>query len=84
MLIPSGSKLFAHRLRVLFAQLGLPDTTVTDNGTCFVSAEFKAYLTKNRIKQITSAPYHPPTNGMAERAMQIVKQGLKNITQGSI
>lgn len=39
---------------------------------------------KNGIKQITSAPYHPATNGMAERAVQIVKQGLKKITQGSI
>ena len=73
-----------EELRVLFAQFGLPDTVVTDNGTCFVSAEFKAYLTKNGIKQITSAPYHPATNGMAERAVQIVKQGLKKITQGSI
>ena len=58
-----------EELRVLFAQFELPDTIVTDNGTCFVSAEFKAYLTKNRIKQITSAPYHPATNGMAERAV---------------
>ena len=66
-----------EELRVLFAQFGLPDTKVNDNGTCFVSAEFKAYLTKNGIKQITSAPYYPATNGMAERAVQIVKQGLK-------
>ena len=73
-----------EKLRVLFAQFGLPDTIVTDNGTCFVSAELKAYLMKNGIKQITSAPYHPATNGMAEHAVQIVKQGLKKITQGSI
>ena len=73
-----------EELRVLFAQFGLPDTKVNDNGTCFVSAEFKAYLTKNGIKQITSAPYYPATNGMAERAVQIVKQGLKKITQGNI
>ena len=53
-------------LRVLFAQLGLPDGIVPDNGTCFVSVEFKAYVKKNGIKQIMSAPYHPSTNGMAE------------------
>ena len=73
-----------EELNVLFAQFGLPDTIVTDNGTCFVSAEFAAFLKRNGIKQITSAPYHPASNGMAERAVQIVKQGLKKITQGSI
>ena len=46
--------------RVLFAQFGQPDIIVTDYGTCFVSAEFAAYLKKNGIKHITSAP--PPGN----------------------
>ena len=77
------SSVVIEELKVLFAQFGLPDTIVTDNGTCFVSAEFKAYLRKNGINQITSAPYHPSTNGMAERAVQIVKQGLKKSTHGS-
>ena len=71
-----------EELHVLFAQFVLPDTIVSDNGSCFVSAEFKAFLKKNGIKQITSAPYHPASNGLAERAVQIVKQGLK-VTKGS-
>ena len=70
-----------EELNVLFAQFGLPDTIVTDNGTCFVSAEFAVYLKKYGIKHITSAPYHPATNGMAERAVQIVKQGLRNYSR---
>ena len=83
--IPSAtSSVVIEELKVLFVQFGLPDTIVTDNGTCFVSAEFKSYLKKNGIKQITSAPYHPSTNGMAERAVQIVKQGLKKSTHGSV
>ena len=39
---------------------------------------------KNGVKQITSATYHAVTNGLAERAVQIVKRGLKKVTSGSI
>ena len=45
-----------EELHVLFAQFGLPDTIVSDNGSRLVSAEFKSFLNKNGIKQITSAP----------------------------
>lgn len=51
---------------------------------CFVSEEFETYLSKNGIKHITSAPYHPSTNSLAERAVQLVKKGLKKEKEGSI
>jgi len=35
-----------EELHVLFAQFGLPDTIMSDNGSCFMSAEFKAFLKK--------------------------------------
>ena len=70
-------------VRTTFAQLGIPQTVVTDNVSCFVSAEFKEFLTKNDICHITSAPYHPFSNGLAERAEQTVKQGIKKLWQGS-
>ena len=69
--------------RVLFSQFGLPEVLVTDNGPCFVGEDFEIFLAKNGIKHITSAPYHPATNGLAERAVQTVKRGLK-VTQGSM
>ena len=68
----------------MFAQFGLPETIVTDNGPCFVSAEFETSLARNGIKQLTSAPYHPSSNGLAERAVQLVKRGLNKITRGSM
>jgi len=70
--------------RTLFAQFGVPEVLVTDNGSCFVSSEFENFLLKNGIKHITSAPYHPATNGLAERAVQIVKKGLKKEAGGSM
>jgi len=80
----STSEAVIRELRTVFARFGLPETVVTDNGTCFVSAEFETFLRKNGIKHFTSAPYHPASNGMAERAVQILKMGLKKITKGSI
>ena len=70
--------------RTLFAQFGIPELIVTDNGPCFVSEEFATFLSRNGIKHITSAPFHPATNGLAERAVQIVKKGLKKEKEGSM
>ncbi len=55
-----------QKLRVTFAQLGVPETVVTDNGLSFVSKEFEGFLKKNGIAHVTSAPYHPSSNGLAE------------------
>ena len=70
--------------RTLFSQFGLPEVLVSDNGSCCVSEEFETFLLNNGIKHITSAPYHPATNGLAERAVQIVKKGLKKETVGTM
>ena len=70
-----------EELRTVFAKFGLPETIVTDNGSCFTSEEFEQFLKKNGITHLTSAPYH---NGLAERAVQIVKKGLKKITEGTL
>ena len=71
-------------LRHVFARFGLPEMIVSDNGPCFVSEEFESFLLANGVKHITSSPYHPATNGLAERAVQILKKGLKKVTTGSL
>jgi hypothetical protein len=67
------------KLRISFATHGLPETLVSDNGTCFTSEEFKKFVQSNGIKHICSAPYHPRSNGLAEKAVQTFKNGLKKM-----
>ena len=55
-----------------------------DNGTCFTSAESKQFVRRNNIQHITSLAYHPSSNGLAERAVQLVKRGLAKLKDGSM
>ena len=63
-------------LRTCFSTHGLPQMCVSDNGTCFTSDKFKHFLDMNGIRHITSAPYHPATNGCAERAVRTFKSAM--------
>ena len=72
------------KLRPLFATFGVSETIVSDNGTCFVSEQFEQFLVPNGIKHSTTAPYHPASNDLAERAAQIIKRGLKKEVAGDM
>ena len=72
------------KLEQVFATHGLCDMIVTDNGSAFTSAEFAAFVHKYGIKHRTTAPWHPSSNGCAERAVQNFKEGMKKIKSGSI
>lgn len=62
----------------LFARYGAPVTVVSDNGPQFTAADFKEFLKKSGVKfHKLSAPYHPATNGQAERYVQTTKDALK-------
>ena len=63
---------------------GVPKSIVFDNGTCFTSSEFQMFLRQSGVKHLLSALYHPTTNGLAERAVQVVERGLKKVQKGSI
>ena len=60
-----------------FAHFGYPHTIVSDNATTFMSSEFQAWCHERGITHLTGAPYHPATNGAAERLVQTFKQTLK-------
>ncbi|KAK3107500.1 hypothetical protein FSP39_015888 [Pinctada imbricata] len=71
-------------LRTLFARQGIPNELVSDNGPQFRSEEFRLFMESNAIRHITSAPFHPRTNGQAERFVQSFKKAIKSATGGSI
>ena len=79
----STSTVVIEELREKFAQFGIPQTIMTDNDSCFTSAEFESFLSSNGIHHLMTAPYHPASDGLAERVVQIIKKGLKKNKNGS-
>ena len=69
-----------EKLRIIFANHGIPRKVVTDNGPMFMSYEFQEFMQKNGIVHVKSAPYHPSSNGLAERAVQTLKRGIARIS----
>ena len=70
-------------LRDLSSKFGIPEQIISDDGAQFFSEEFQAFVSSSGIRHITSAPYHPPTNCLAERAVQTIKQALRFMYQSS-
>ena len=79
-IVPSTSSSHTIRkLRHTFATHGYPHIIVSDNGPSFTSGEFNDYCAQNSIKSVHSSPFHPSSNGLAEKAVQTVKSGLKKM-----
>lgn len=64
-------------LKKLYTTFGLPVTQVSDNGRQFRSEEMQSFLRENGIQAKFTAPFHPSTNGQAERYVQSFKKKLK-------
>jgi hypothetical protein len=71
------AELTVKTLREVFALFGLPNQLVSDNGPAFIAEEFQEFLRSNGVKHVRSAPYHPQTNGEAERFVQTFKRAMK-------
>ena len=65
-----------EELGEIFSDKGLPEQIVSDNGPQFTS-EFGEFTKRNGIKHIFASPFHPSTNGLAERFVQTFKRSLR-------
>ena len=84
-IVPSPStECTIDKLQKMFTTHGLPKIVVSDNGSAFVSAAFKAFMRMNGIRTIQSAPYHPASNGQAERTVRVFKNSLKKMEGGGL
>ncbi|CAH8671840.1 unnamed protein product [Schistosoma bovis] len=63
-------------LNRIFAQHGLPEAIVTDNGSQFTSSQFRDFRLQNSINHVRSPPYHPQSNGQAERFVDTFKRAM--------
>ncbi|XP_055604780.1 uncharacterized protein K02A2.6-like [Uranotaenia lowii] len=69
-------------LNELFSRFGVPETIVTDNGKQFTSKQFAALCKSNGIQHLRTAPYHPQSNGQAERFVETMKRSMLKIEEG--
>ena len=80
----STTEASVDKLRTTFATFGIPEAVISDNGTCFVREVFQTFMSRNGIIHIKVALKHPASNGLAERSLQSVKEGLNKMTTGSL
>uniref|UniRef100_A0A8C4NCS6 Gypsy retrotransposon integrase-like protein 1 n=1 Tax=Eptatretus burgeri TaxID=7764 RepID=A0A8C4NCS6_EPTBU len=66
-----------EKLRSIFANKGIPEVLVSDNGPQYVSGLFNDFMVQNGVKHLKSAPYHPATNGQAESFVKALKCVLR-------
>lgn len=66
--------------RKLFGTFGLPVTIVADNQP-FGAKHCREYARQNEIELVTSSPYYPRSNGMAEKAVHTAKEILRRSSE---
>lgn len=67
----------------VYATHGIPAKLCTDNGPPFNSACFRSFNAQLGTTHVTSSPYYPRSNGMAERAVQEAKKLLTKCPFGT-
>ena len=67
----------------LFARHSLTHKLVSDKGPQYISKEFQLFVNSCGILLIKTAPFHPATNGEAERFVSTFKNFVKTFDNNS-
>ena len=73
----TSSSVVTH-LKSIFARFGIPTTMISDNGPQFNSQEMKEFSQSYGFRHVTTSPYYPQANGLAERTVKTVKRLLEH------
>ena len=64
-------------LHELFARFEVVDCIISDNGSQFMSSDFKEFCQTFSVEHISISSYHPRSNGQAERFVDTFKRVLR-------
>ena len=73
------SRSVIDKCRQVFATHGIPEEFHSDNGSQFVSQEFKSFAEHYGFNLTTSSPYFAQANGEAESAVKMAKRILSTL-----
>ena len=70
------SRTVVNHTKSIFARHGIPSVVRSDNGPQYSAQEYQQFSKEWKFEHQTSSPYYPKSNGLAEKAVQIVKMLL--------
>lgn len=73
------SSIIINKLNEFFSRYGDCEQLVSDNGTQFTSSHFQNFMQSRGIQHLRTAPFHPQSNGQAERFVDTLKRTLKKL-----
>ena len=76
---PMTSTAVIGKMEALFAEQGVPQRVISDNGGHFSSDAFRRFADQWCFDHVTSSPHYPKSNGFIERHVQTVKHTLKKV-----
>ena len=76
---PVTSTAVIVKMKSLFAEQGVPQRVISDNGGHFSSDAFRKFADQWCFDHVTSSPHYPQSNGFIERHVQTVKHTLKKV-----
>lgn len=73
-----------NAMQEIFAEHGVPEKVISDNGPHFSASAFHSFTEKWGFTHVTSSPHFPQSNGFVERTIQTVKRTMKKAKSSGV